>query len=137
MLSGYQTSPRGGHLDKIYHLFSFLKKKPKLTLYFDPRELLIDPSWFQGNSVENFKGKYQYTEEKLPPSRLCPETIGVPISTTEDVDASHAYNKVTRCRHNLFIIFFNRDPIICYIKIHNTVEASTFSSEFIAAKACV
>ena len=32
MLSSYQASPRQGHLEQIYHIFGYLKKKPKLTL---------------------------------------------------------------------------------------------------------
>ena len=37
MLYGYQAFPGKGYLEKIYHVFSFLKKNHKLTLYFDPR----------------------------------------------------------------------------------------------------
>ena len=72
LLSSYQESPREGHLEQIYHVLAFLKKKNKLTLYFDPRETLIDPSWFQGDSFENFKDQYQDYEEQLPPSPMCP-----------------------------------------------------------------
>ena len=43
MLSSYQAAPRQGHLDQLYHIFAHLKKKPKLTLYFDPQEPHIDP----------------------------------------------------------------------------------------------
>ena len=82
MLSSYQASPIEGHMENIYHVFAFLKKKPKLTLYFDPREPLIDPSWFQGNSVENFKEQYRDSEEQLTPSQMCPYTIDMPVSTT-------------------------------------------------------
>ena len=32
MLSSYQTSPRLGHLDQIYHIFGYLKTKPKTTV---------------------------------------------------------------------------------------------------------
>ena len=56
---------------------------------------------------------------------------------TSYVDASHAANKVTRRSHTGFIIFINRSPILWFSKRQNTVEASTFSSEFIAAKCCV
>ena len=36
VLSSYQYSPRDGHLQQILHTFAFLKKNPKLMLYFDP-----------------------------------------------------------------------------------------------------
>ena len=39
MLSTYQALPREGHLEQIYHIFAFLKKNPKLTLYFDTQQV--------------------------------------------------------------------------------------------------
>jgi hypothetical protein len=35
ILSQYQASPREGHLEQVLHIFAFLKKKPKLTIYLD------------------------------------------------------------------------------------------------------
>ena len=35
-----------------------------------------------------------------------------------------------RRSHSGIIIYVNNAPIICYIKLHNTVEASSFGSEF-------
>ena len=55
MLSSYQASPREGHLNQLYHIFSFLKKNPKLTLYFDQQEPNIDSSWFKGVNVDAFR----------------------------------------------------------------------------------
>ena len=46
MLSPYQASPHQGHLEQVYHIFAYLKYKPKLTLYFDPKHPPIDPIWF-------------------------------------------------------------------------------------------
>ena len=137
MLYNYQASPRKGHIEKIYHIFAFLNKNPKLTLYFDPREPLIDPSWVQGDSVEEFKDQNRDAEDQLPPSQMCPETRGGPISTTVYVDVYHKANKVTSHGHTGFIILLNRATIIWYNKRHNTVETSTFSSDFIADKSCV
>ena len=95
MLSSHQASPREGHLEQIYHMFSFLKKNPKLTLYFDPQEPEIDPSWFNGDSVDVFRDQYRDAEEQLPDVHLCPEPRGVPVSTTAYVDASHGANRIT------------------------------------------
>ena len=97
---------------------------------------MIDPSWFQGDSFENFKDQYRYAEDQLPPSKMFPETRGVPVSTTAYVDASNEDNKVTRRCHTVFIIILNRVPIIWYSKIHNIVEESTFSGDFRASKDC-
>jgi len=35
LLSQYQANPREGHLEQLLHIFAYLKKKPKITLYFD------------------------------------------------------------------------------------------------------
>ena len=90
-------------------------------MYFDPIELQIHPSWFQGDSVENLKDQYQDAEEQLPPKQMCPEDRGVPVSTTAYVDASHAANKVLRSGHTGSIVFLNRELIILYSKRQKTV----------------
>jgi hypothetical protein len=59
------------------------------------------------------------------------------VSITCFVDASHAANKKTRRSHTGYIIFLNRAPVLWYSKRQETVEASTFSSEFIAHKTCI
>ena len=66
-----------------------------------------------------------------------PVPRGRPVVTTAFADASHAVNKKTRRSHTGYIIFVNRAPILWYSKTQNTVEASTFSSEFIAMKTCI
>lgn len=107
----------------------------KLTLYFDPEIPVLDPSMFQGNSAETFREIYRDAKEDLPFNMPIPLGRGVQI--TAFVDASHAADKRTRRSHSGFIIFINRAPIIWYSKKQNTVESSTFSSEFIAMKTCV
>ena len=137
MLSSYQASPREGHLEQIHHIFAYLKNKPKLTLYFDPDIPNIDPSWSSGDTPETFKETYRDAKEELPPDHMLPQPRGRPVSTTAFVDASHAANKVTRRSHTGFVIFVNKAPVIWYSKRQNTVESSTFSSEFIAMKVCI
>ena len=138
LLSAYQASPRQGHLEQVYHIFGYLKLKPKLTLYFDPTQPPIDPIWFAScDDRQLFLEQYRDATEQLPPNHLIPTPLGRSISITAYVDASHAANKVTRRSHTGFIIFLNRAPIIWFSKRQNTVEASTFSSEFIAMKCCV
>lgn len=138
LLSSYQAAPRQGHLEQIYHIFSYLKHKPKITIYFNPEMPHIDPDWFaNGDSVDTFREQYRDAEEEIPPKHMLPEALGIPVTITAYVDASHAANKVTRRSHTGFIIFINRSPITWFSKRQNTVEASTFSSEFIAAKCCV
>ena len=128
MLSSYQASPRQGHLEQLYHIIAYIKKKPKLTLYFDPNIPNTDPSWFLGDSADTFKDQYRDAKEELPPAHMLPKERGRSVTMTAFVDASHAANKVTRRSHTGFIIFVNRGPIIWYSKRQNTVESSSFSS---------
>ena len=54
VLSSYQAAPREGHLEQLLHIFAFLKKHPKLTLYFDPSYANIDSSSFTGSTAKEF-----------------------------------------------------------------------------------
>ena len=136
ILSAYQASPRQGHLEQVIHIYGYLKKYEKLTLYFDPQiPVLGNIATFDSHTPEIFKEQYRDAEEQVPNNMPTPR--GRMVSTTAYVDASHAANKMTRRSHTGFILFVNRAPIIWYSKRQNTVESSTFSSEFIALKTCM
>ena len=66
-----------------------------------------------------------------------PEPRGNEVEIHCFVDADHAGDRVTRRSQTGIIIFLNRAPIIWYSKKQNTVETSTFGSEFIAMKTAV
>ena len=67
----------------------------------------------------------------MPPPR------GESVSTHCFVDSDHAGNTVTRRSQTGLLLFVNRAPIVWYSKRQNTVETSTFGSEFIAMKTAV
>ena len=50
------------------------------------------------------------------------------------VDADHAGDRATRRSFTGILIYVNRAPIIWYSKKQNTVESSTFGSEFVAMR---
>ena len=136
LMSAYQASPRRGHLEELLHIVAYLKHHPKLTLYFDPEHANMDESIYDANnSAEQFKDLYRDAKEELP--ERMPAPLGASVRITAFVDASHAANKVNRRSHTGFILFINRSPITWYSKRQNTVESSTFSSEFIAMKTCM
>eukprot|EP00978_Attheya_sp_CCMP212_P004837 scaffold10631_cov58-Attheya_sp.AAC.5 len=85
---------------------------------------------------EDFTEHYQDAEEEIM-HQMPKAARGRSVTTTAFVDASHAANRKTRKSHTGFLIFLNRAPVIFYSKRQQTVEASTFSSEFIAIKACI
>ena len=134
LLSQYQANPREGHLEQLLHIFAFLKRHPKLTLYLSPELPRIDYGDFRTKRGD-FAEIYRDAEELLP--HRMPMPRGRDLEITAYVDASHAANKVTRCSHSGYVVFLNRAPILWYSKRQNTVETSTFSAEFIALKVCL
>ena len=50
------------------------------------------------------------------------------------VDADHAGNKVTRRSHTGVLFFLQNALTVWYLKRQNTVESSTFGSEFVAMR---
>jgi hypothetical protein len=114
------------------HKFPYLKKKPKLSIYLDPSLLYIEYGDFQ-TKREDFIEQYRDAEEPMPYDM--PRPRGRPVMTPLFVDALHAANKKTRRSHTGILFFLNRAPILWYRKMQQTVESSTFSSEFIALRA--
>jgi hypothetical protein len=120
-------------LEQLLHVFGFLKKHPKLTLYFSPELPQMDFGEFRTNR-EDFAELYRDAEEPLP--HRMPAPRGRSLVMTAFVDASHVANKVTR-RPQTGFVFLNRALIVWYSKHQQTVETSTFSAEFIALLACL
>jgi hypothetical protein len=58
LLSQYSASPREGHLEQLLHIFAFLRKHPKFTLYLSPELPLMDLGEFCTNR-DDFKEIYR------------------------------------------------------------------------------
>ena len=132
MLSRYLAAPRTGHLDQVFHIFGYLKKYNKSTMVFDDTIPFFDESRF---AVCDWAEFYPGACEPEPPK--APELRGQSITMSCFVDADHAGCRVTRRSHTGVLIFINRAPILWYSKRQNTVESSTFGSEFVAMKTAV
>ena len=132
LLSSHLALPRSGHLQQVYHIFGYLKESPRRRLYFDSDHPKISEGRFQRFEWEDF---YKDAKEEIPLDM--PEPRGKEVSIHCFVDASHASDKVTRRSQTGILIFVNRAPIIFYSKKQNSVETSTFGSEFTAMKQAV
>ena len=132
LMSTHLALPRWGHLEQLYHIFGYLKANPKRNLFFDPQHPKVDERAFKEYDWYNF---YRDAKERLPSDM--PPPRGRLVSTHCFVDSDHAGDKVTRRSQTGILIFLNRIPIIWYSKRQNTVETSTFGSEFIAMKMAV
>lgn len=130
LMSQYLAAPREGHLEMLYHIFGFLKKHPKQKIVFDPADVTIDETCFQHNV--NWTDFYGDVAEELPPKMPTPRGNSVDIHCF--VDANHAGNTVTRRSHTGILIFVQNAPIIWFSKKQNTIESSSFGSEFVALR---
>jgi hypothetical protein len=132
MLSRFLANPQEGHLKQAIHAFAYLKAHDRSSLVFDHQELNIDESRFHAHDWSQF---YSDAQEAIPPN--APELRGQSVTMSCFVDADHAGCCVTRRSHTGILIYVQGAPIIWYSKRQNTVESSTFGSEFIAMKTAV
>lgn len=132
LMSSHMAAPRIGHLQQLLHMLGYLKRVPKLTLAFDPRHPEIDEQRFHKYDWHDF---YRDAKEEIPHD--FPSPRGHEITTHCFVDASHASDLSNRRSQTGILIFLNRAPILWYSKRQNTVESSTFGSEFVAMKIAV
>jgi hypothetical protein len=129
VLSQYLALPRHGHLEAVYHIFAYLDKHEKSSIVFDPADPYFDPVAFQEVDWSEFYGD---VVEELPPKM--PKPMGNAVNITCFVDANHAGNVVTRRSHTGILIYLQNTPIIWHSRRQNTVETSTFGSEFVALR---
>ena len=132
IMSQYLANPRKGHLEAVYCVFSFLKSHPKLKMVFDPVTVKLDESCFAQTPIEEWKEFYGDVAEEVPADM--PTPLGNPVEITCFVDADHAGNVVTRRSHTGILVFLQNAPILWFSKRQNTVETSSFGSEFVAMR---
>ena len=65
ILSQYAVSIQEGHMEQLLHIWGWLKKNPKITIYFDPAQPMMDYGIFHTDK-EHFKEQYRDAEEEMP-----------------------------------------------------------------------
>jgi hypothetical protein len=126
------ANPRECHPSEAIHVFAYLKAHDRSSLVFDRQDMPIDESRFHSGDWSNY---YPDAQEAIPPN--APEPRGQSVSMSCFIDADHVSCCVTRISHTGILIYVENAPIIWYSKRQNTVESSTFGSEFIAMKTAV
>lgn len=125
-LSHYLAAPRVGHLEQVFHIFAFVKAHDRSRLVLYDAELTIDDAKFV---KVNWAGYYPDAAEAIPTN--APEPLGNAVGTTCFVDADHAGCRATRRSHSGILLYVNSALVQWQSKRQNTVEASTFGSEFV------
>jgi hypothetical protein len=131
-MSSYMAAPRVGHLNQLYHIFGLLKTHLKSKMVFDDTRPQFDEQRFVKCDWSKY---YPGAEDPIPPNM--PQPRGKSVVVSYYVDADHASCRVTRRSHMGVLILVNQSPILWLSKRQNTVETSTFGSEFIALKCAV
>ena len=129
LMSTYMAMPREGHLQQLYRMFGYLKAYPKRKIAFDFQHPKISERMFKEYDWCDF---YRDATEAIPSDM--PKPRGNPMTTHCFVDASHGSDRATRRSQTGILLFCNKAPIVWHSKRQNTVEASTFGSEFQAMK---
>jgi hypothetical protein len=131
-MSRYLMQPQTGHMLELFHIFAYLKSHKRSTMVFDDSHVDIDESKFQIHDWQEF---YHDAQESMPPN--APEPRGNLVQMNSFVDSDHAGNRITHRSHTGILIFLNCAPIIWFSKAQNTVETSTFGSEFVAMRIAI
>ena len=129
VLSSHLALPREGHLEAVYHIYAYLKKKHNTRMVFDPSYPAIDESNFPDHDWKNFYGE---VKEAVPPN--APEPRGSEVDLRLFVDSSHADDKSNRRSRTGYFVFLNSSPIAWLSKKQATIETAVFGAEFVAMK---
>jgi hypothetical protein len=130
ILATYTAAPRQGHLDALFHIYAYLNKHSRSRLVFDDSYVKItdeiDVDW---------KSFYPDAKEELPDNM--PKPRGKVVQIIVFVDASHGCDLLTRRSRTGILIYINRAPIMWFSKKQNTIETSSFGSEFTALRTAI
>ena len=100
-------------------------------MVFDPSVPDFDESLFP-------KEDWRYTPYSEPPDSKpieSPQSSGLGLKVSANVDSDHAGDSITRRSRTGYIIFLNNSPIYWTTKKQG-IETSSFGAEFIAMKQC-
>ena len=132
LMSRYLAQARTGHLNQVFHMFSYLKHYGRSKLVFDTAVPDVSEDRYMKCDWTEF---YPGAKEVIPTD--APEALGVPVVMSTFVDADHAGCKATRRSHTGVLIYLNNSPILWFSKRQTTVETSTFGSEIVAMRIAI
>jgi len=129
LMSRFNSLPRKGHLQAVLRIYAYLKQHRQSKLVFDA-ELpdLADIEFIQHDWHEFYPDAQEEIADDAPPP------LGRPVQLNVFCDAAHADDFVTRRSTTGIILFVNGTPTRWYSKQQNTVESSTYGSEFVAMR---
>jgi len=128
-LASHMAMPREGHLDALFDVFCYLKRKHNARLVFDPTYPTINMNCFLEQDWKHFYGD---VTKAIPPDASEPRGEEVDIRMYVDLD--HAGDKRTRRSRTGYFVFLNSALVAWLSKKQATIETSVFGAEFVAMK---
>ena len=116
LMSYHLALPREGHLDKLFHIFAYLKWKHRDRMVFDPTYPSIDNDDFPRHDWEK-----HYCEVKEVIQRNAPSPRGKGFDMIGYVDTDLTGDKVIRHSRIGFVIYLNQAPIYWFSNRKNGV----------------
>ena len=105
MMSSHVTLPREGHLQQVFHIFSYLDKYHDTEFVFDPSDPIIDEAQFERKDWTCSEYGHVDGEEVLLENMPAPRVLG--FTMRAKVDADHASDTVTRRSRTGFLVEIN------------------------------
>ena len=107
MMSSSLALPRSGHMEQLYHIFSYLRKHHNIEIVFDPTEPTVDEELFVRKNWTDSVYTTDDTDlkEALPSNMSESRSIGLTMRAY--VDADHAGDPVTCRARTGFLIHLN------------------------------
>ena len=134
MMSSHLAMLRKGHLNQVLHIFAYLHKYHNTELVYDLSDRVVEQDVFERRDWTSSEfGAVQGKEEV--PSNM-PEPRGLGFVMRVKVDTDHASDTLTRLSRMGFLVYLICALIYWWSKKQNSVESSSFGSEFIAMKQC-
>jgi hypothetical protein len=131
-MAKFLACPREGHLVAILRVFAHVKAHLRSKIVFDPiPKEFNEEEWLESDWTEF----YPDAAEAVPTNAPLPR--GKLVQINMFCDAAHATDLVTRRSTTGIIFFLNGTPINWYSKRQNTIESSTFGSEFVSLRIAV
>ena len=133
VMARFAAAPRQGHFDEVLRIMAYCKKHLDSKVVFDPVKKIFDNiDWAESDWQQFYP---DINGEVLPYNR--PKERGNAIQINLFCDAAHASCHQTRRSTTGFVFFINGAPISWYSKRQNTIESSTFGSEYVALRIAI
>ena len=108
-------------------MFAYLKQHGRSKIGFDDSYINMPVP-----SLPDWSDFYPDAKEEIPFD--APEPRGKAVQTLKFCDSDHAGDKVTQRSRTGILLYVNRALVNWFSKKQNSVETSTFGSEFMALK---